>query len=81
MVCASLLSLAIFGIFNHALEWGSSKCPWEAKKVKFIVFIVIAIVCVTFLISHHRHHSARKHLRHQKIEALFKASQGANASS
>lgn len=55
IVFAALLSLSIYGIAGQLVEWGSSKCPWDTKKTKFVAMIVIALISIFILFGHFRH--------------------------
>lgn len=75
MVCATLLSLAIYHISTHLLEWGSTKCPWDTKKVKLIILIIIAIVAVIFLIRHYRIVLPKEKMHRHRMKVLYKTLQ------
>lgn len=60
IVFGTLLSLSILGIVNTAVDTLSEKSPWETKKAKRIMLIVILIVSLIGLFWHNRKKSHRK---------------------
>ena len=55
IVFGTLLSLSIYGLATHAIEWGSEKCAnvssFDGKKVKIIIMIILVIISVLFIIK------------------------------
>lgn len=54
VVFGTLLSLSIYGLSNQAIEWGAKKSPWNTKKVKIFVLLILAIGSIIFLSLHHK---------------------------
>lgn len=64
IVFASLLSLAIYGLAGQLVDWGSEKCPWDTKKTKFIVLIIIALISCYVLLGHFRHVAQARNVKY-----------------
>jgi hypothetical protein len=55
IIFGSLLSLAIYGTVGQLIEWGSEKAPWETKKTKLCIMILIAIFSLYVLFGEYKH--------------------------
>lgn len=60
IVFSTLLSLSIYGLATHVIDWGSKKCPFDTRKTKIIVLLVIMLVSLFCLFFHNRHKILRK---------------------
>ena len=56
-VFAALLSLSIYGLTNHVIDHLTVKCPWDTKKTKLIVLVLIAIF--SLIVLFYREHRLR----------------------
>jgi uncharacterized ion transporter superfamily protein YfcC len=58
IVFGTLLSLSIYGLATHAIEWGSDKCAnlsaWDGKKIKIIIMVVLLVISVLFIVGDFR---------------------------
>jgi len=57
IVFGTLLSLSIYGLATHAIEWGSEKCSsvssWDGKKIKIIIMVIIFLISIYFVLKGH----------------------------
>jgi len=58
-VFGTLLSLAIYGLVNNAVDWSSKKCPWDTKKTKIAILIALLLISA-YVLFHHRKIKVRK---------------------
>lgn len=72
LVFISLLSLAVYGLASQIVEWTSVKCPWDTKKTKFAILLVITIISAVILFGHFKTNHHAKTQRRIKKDALYK---------
>lgn len=63
MIFATLLSLSIYGIVAYLIDLGTEKCPWDTKKTRFIVMIIIAIIALYVLFGHYKNVASVKAMK------------------
>jgi hypothetical protein len=51
IIFATLLSLSVYGLVGGAIDWGSEKCPFDTKKTKYVVLIILALVSIIVLFN------------------------------
>ena len=54
IVFGTLFSLSVFGISTYIIDLASEKAPWDTKKTKIVVLIILAIVCAIVLTAYFR---------------------------
>ena len=49
LILGTFLSLALFGLINASIEWGTEKCPWDTEKTKIVVYMLIVAIVIWIL--------------------------------